>query len=206
MAHLRPVPLRYVWSYGLYLLPRRAVLVLADRAAHRVFAIRPIADRHPRECPAHACDRRAGAQAPADHLHDRRSAGRHGGRSDRANNRLRRSHLPQSRPLRHRADHADHRRRRPALWRLHWRAALYDRAEPLLRDRAGLLVFLDWAVDGAYRRVCARRHSRPRRAAAPMTLEAPAAANGLVLETRGLCKSFGALTVADNIDFRLERG
>ena len=27
-----------------------------------------------------------------------------------------------------------------------------------------------------------------------------------VLETRGLCKSFGALTVAENIDFRLEAG
>ena len=27
-----------------------------------------------------------------------------------------------------------------------------------------------------------------------------------VLETRRLCKSFGALTVADNIDFRLEAG
>ena len=25
-----------------------------------------------------------------------------------------------------------------------------------------------------------------------------------VLETRGLCKRFGALTVAENIDFRLE--
>src|SRR6266513_1645868 len=33
-----------------------------------------------------------------------------------------------------------------------------------------------------------------------------AAANGLALETRGLCKSFGALTVADEIDFRLESG
>ncbi len=28
----------------------------------------------------------------------------------------------------------------------------------------------------------------------------------VALETRGLCKSFGALTVADNIDFRLESG
>jgi ABC-type branched-subunit amino acid transport system ATPase component len=28
----------------------------------------------------------------------------------------------------------------------------------------------------------------------------------IALETRGLCKSFGALTVADNIDFRLESG
>ena len=28
----------------------------------------------------------------------------------------------------------------------------------------------------------------------------------IALETRGLCKSFGALTVADDIDFRLERG
>ncbi len=30
--------------------------------------------------------------------------------------------------------------------------------------------------------------------------------NGAALETRGLCKSFGALTVADDINFRLERG
>ena len=30
--------------------------------------------------------------------------------------------------------------------------------------------------------------------------------NGAALETRGLCKSFGALTVADNINFRLESG
>ena len=32
------------------------------------------------------------------------------------------------------------------------------------------------------------------------------AANGPALETRGLCKSFGALQVANSIDFRLERG
>ncbi len=37
-------------------------------------------------------------------------------------------------------------------------------------------------------------------------IETPSAANGLALETRGLCKSFGALTVADQINFRLERG
>jgi branched-chain amino acid transport system ATP-binding protein len=39
-----------------------------------------------------------------------------------------------------------------------------------------------------------------------MSVEALSAANGPALETRGLCKSFGALTVADNIDFRLDRG
>jgi ABC-type branched-subunit amino acid transport system ATPase component len=39
-----------------------------------------------------------------------------------------------------------------------------------------------------------------------MSAETPAAAKGPALETRGLCKSFGALTVADQIDFRLERG
>jgi len=33
-----------------------------------------------------------------------------------------------------------------------------------------------------------------------------AAPQRLALETRGLCKSFGALTVADDIDFRLEAG
>jgi branched-chain amino acid transport system ATP-binding protein len=39
-----------------------------------------------------------------------------------------------------------------------------------------------------------------------MTIEAPVVTNGPALETRGLCKSFGALTVADQIDFCLERG
>ena len=39
-----------------------------------------------------------------------------------------------------------------------------------------------------------------------MSVAAETAANGAALETRGLCKSFGALTVADNIAFRLERG
>jgi branched-chain amino acid transport system ATP-binding protein len=39
-----------------------------------------------------------------------------------------------------------------------------------------------------------------------MSVDMPAAMNGPALETRGLCKSFGALIVADQIDFRLERG
>src|SRR5205085_10969930 len=116
---------------------------------------------------------------------------------------------------------ADHARRRSPLRRVYRRAALHDRAEPLVRKRAGLRVFLDRAADGARCRVRARRHSRPFRAAAAMTIktravetpaietaaiETPAAANRLALETRGLCKSFGALTVADQINFRLERG
>jgi hypothetical protein len=36
-----------------------------------------------------------------------------------------------------------------------------------------------------------------------MSIETLPAGNALALESRGLCKSFGALTVADNIDFRL---
>src|ERR1051325_3826106 len=39
-----------------------------------------------------------------------------------------------------------------------------------------------------------------------MSIETLPAGNALALESRGLCKSFGALTAADNIDFRLERG
>src|SRR5207249_3534053 len=80
------------------------------------------------------------------------------------------------------------------------------RAEPVLRDRAGLLVFLDRADDGADRRLRPRRHPGARRPAAAMSLELPMAPQAPALETRGLCKSFGALTVADAIDFRLERG
>jgi ABC-type branched-subunit amino acid transport system ATPase component len=39
-----------------------------------------------------------------------------------------------------------------------------------------------------------------------MSVATPIVTNGPALETRGLCKSFGALTVADQIDFHLERG
>ncbi len=65
----------------------------------------------------------------------------------------------------HRPDHADHRRRRPALWRLHRRPALHDRAGPVLVDRAGLLVLLDRPVDGRARHLRPRRRARPCRQA-----------------------------------------
>ena len=56
---------------------------------------------------------------------------------------------------------------------------------------------------GAGGAVRARRHPRHRRRARrPRARPAMSA----VLETRGLCKSFGALTVAESIDFRLEPG
>src|SRR6202040_1232544 len=67
-------------------------------------------------------------------------------------------------------------------------------------------VFLDRADDGAGRRLRPRRHPGSCRPAAAMSAEMPVAPQAPALETRGLCKSFGALTVANAIDFRLERG
>src|SRR5262249_36063767 len=136
------------------------------------------------------------------HLYVRGRTGRGGRRVGRANDAVCRARLPGARTLRQRLDHADHRRRRAAVWRVHRRAALHDRAGPIFLDRAGLLVLLDRAVDGPGGRVRARRNFRADRSAETMNeaMAAPA------LETRSLRKSFGALTVADTIDFRLERG
>src|SRR6202043_3086401 len=64
--------------------------------------------------------------------------------------------------------------------------------------RPGLLVLLDRALDGSGRRLRPRRGARALRPVPPMSTPA--------LETRGLHKSFGALTVANHVDFRLERG
>ena len=55
--------------------------------AHRAFAVRPLAHRHPRERAAHARDRLAGVLAPAHHLHDLGGDGGRGGRAHRARRR-----------------------------------------------------------------------------------------------------------------------
>src|SRR5262249_31675378 len=57
-------------------------------------------------------------------------------------------------------------------------------------------------ADGPDRDVRARRRLWPDRPVSPMN----SSANGVALETRGLSKSFGALRVADAIDFQLARG
>jgi len=95
---------------------------------------------------AHACDRRAGRAPPPRHLHDFGRSRRDIGRVDRADDAVCWARHPQPRPLRgvlimliigSRA----------TLWRVHRRAALHDRAGPVFRGRAGLLVFLDRAID-----------------------------------------------------------
>ena len=80
----------------------------------------------------HAIGAPVAAPALVD-LHDLGGARRRLRRADRADDAIRRPQLSRPRALRHRADHADHRRRRAALRRLHRRAALHDRAGPLLR-------------------------------------------------------------------------
>src|SRR5262249_3187100 len=52
----------------------------------------------------------------------------------------------------------------------------------------------------------AQRHSRPRRDALAPGIRKGGAVTAPMLETRGLCKSFGALEVARSIDFRLAAG
>src|SRR6266851_1534482 len=158
MADLRPLSLRPLWPDRLCLLPRCAVPGVVDSASRRPFAVWPLIDRDPRECAAHARDRRPGRAPPARHLHDLGRAGGGCRRADRADDAVCRAQHLEPRAFRRRADHADHRHVRP------------------------------------------RRRARPLRPAPAMT------PNGPALETRALSKSFGALRVADSIDFRLERG
>src|SRR5262249_16791367 len=83
-------------------------------------------------------------------------------------------------------------------------ARLHDRAGPARQAVPRVLVLRDRAAARPGRDVRARRSARPRRSA--RRLGQGTAPMSAVLETRGLCKSFGALTVADNIDFGLEAG
>src|SRR5437870_9941459 len=87
------VSLRPVRPYSLFLLPDRALFVLAGGAAHRPLAVRAVADRDPRECPSHARDWRAGCPPPARHLHDLGGAGRHFRGTDRADDAIRQPQL-----------------------------------------------------------------------------------------------------------------
>jgi len=81
---------------------------------------------------------------------------RHRGRAHRADHAIRRAQLPEPRTLRRRPDHADH-RRVGRLYGAFIGVPLYMIAQkPLLRDRAGLLVLLDRAVDGAWSSCYAR--------------------------------------------------
>ena len=75
------------------LLPRRALPVLVGGAANRPFAVRALADRHPRECPAHARDRRPGRPPAPRDLHDIGGAGRRLRRADRADDAIRQPQL-----------------------------------------------------------------------------------------------------------------
>src|SRR5215831_6381727 len=131
-------------------------------------------------------------------MHAIGGARRHIRRADRANDAIRQSQLSVSGTLGDRLDHADHRRGRTALRRLHRRPALHDCARSLLHSAAGVLVFLDRAADGRYRCLCTRRRAWALRPIPAMSTPA--------LETRALHKSFGALTVANSINFRLDPG
>ena len=160
--------------------------------AHRAFAVRPLAHRHPRKYRC-ACTRSARrSRAAARRLHDLGGARRHLRRADRADD----------------ADSSG-----SACWassaparvlimliiggvgRLYGAfigVPLYMIAQDQFSsDRSGLLVFLDRAVHGADRGLRARRrarHARPRpRGGGKRTMSAAGARN------RELCKSFGAL-------------
>src|SRR5581483_4770219 len=74
----------------------------------------------------------------------------------------------------------------------------------ILLHRSHLLVFLDGADAGADRRLRAGRRVRGDRP--PASLAAEARMSDAALQTIGLRKNFGALRVANGIDFRLEPG
>ena len=141
-ADPRPLPVRYLRQDRLRLQPDRAVHPVPDRAAHRAFAVRPLAalgegqsaarlrGRHPRQRPARR------------DLHHR---GRHGGDRGRAadpDDAVRLALGARLRALGRRAADPDHRRRRLSLRRPDRRGAVQAGAGLSRQRHAAILAVL----------------------------------------------------------------
>src|SRR5439155_23572330 len=118
-----------------------------------------------------------------------------------------------ARPRGDRADRAGARRLRPPLRRLCRRGRLYGAVALLGEALSDRLAARPGPAARGHRAVRAQRHAWPvgpahgalARAAVVAMSEAPATREAL-LETRGLCRNFGALAAARDIDFRLVAG
>ncbi|MBI1943122.1 MAG: ABC transporter ATP-binding protein [Betaproteobacteria bacterium] len=185
---------------------RGALRVLRGGAGAGVFALRAEPHRNPREPAAHARGGRAGARAPGARLCDLGCARGRRRRALHSGERLRQPCGARARSRRGRAHHPDPGRLRAPLRGLRGCARLpaaRARARQGLSHRLAARPGAGADGGGAVR---AQRHSRHRRVAAPAARRAEGGVRAPLLETRGLCKSFGALEVARDIDFRLERG
>ena len=144
---------------------------------------------------AHARGRRAGVLAPGAGLHDLGDDGRHRRRAAYAGEPVRRPRTCSASTLGRPAGHADPRRRRPPLRRL--------RRPGRLPHRAGLRSPSSIPSTGT---------SASARCSSSWCFSPAAASSACIGQMAAaflrpeLCKSFGALTVAENIDFRLEPG
>ena len=153
-----PLRVRPVRPHRLRLQPDDAVRADAAGAAHRAFAVRPVADVDPPQPAARRSARRAGAFAPDRGLHARRRLCRRGRRAARPDHGLRLARRLRVPSLGRSAAGADHRRRGLALWRHRRRGDLQDAAGRHRDADAAVLAVLDRPVPGHL------RHGRPRNA------------------------------------------
>ena len=188
--------------------PRRAVRVLRLRAHARLFAVRAEPDGHPREHAAHARGRRAGARAARHLLHAsrRRSPG------SRAASGRRPTRTSTSGTL-----GLDRAATVLIILVLGGSGRLYG----AFVGAVAYMALSHFLVEGLSDRLAARTGARCSSSIALFarngilgiaeSLFAPARRGGRpmtapLLETRGLCRTFGALAAARDIDFRLEAG
>src|SRR3569833_1990930 len=199
----RPFPVRPLWPHRVLVRAGGARGRVLLRAAHRLFAVRAGADRHPRERAPHAFDRLAGASPSGDGLCHLGGDRRYGGRAVHPDQRLRHADRVRFRRLRQGHGHADPRRHRAALWRVHRRRRLHDLRGQALQVEPGLLAVRHRPPAGAGGAVRAEWAARLCRTARP---QAEAAAMTAALEVKGLNRSFGALHVTRDVDLSLEKG
>src|SRR4029079_4497729 len=194
-------------QYAISLYARRALHLLRVRAHSGLFTVRAESHRHTRKCAAHARRRHPGAPPARYLLHHVSSDRGHRRCAVGADQRLRQSQRARSRSLRDRP-HRSHRRRLwAALRRLHRRRSLYGARAfpgPNLSDRVATR---SRASAGRDCDVRAQRHPRPRRGAAAALCDlAHRAMSAARLETRALCRHFGALHAVSDINFKLDAG
>src|SRR5262249_27356833 len=204
-AAARPVRVQSALSDdAVSLRPRRALRLLRVRADARLLAVRPEPDRHSREHPAHARGRRARARPPRPLLRALRGDRR---RPLGSGQRLRESRHARSRPRGHGADHPRAGGLRSPLRRVRRRHRVHGALAFPVEGVSDRLAARSRAHARRHRALRPQRYPGNRRARGPLaSTAAPDAMTAPLLETRALCRNFGALTAARDIDFRLEAG
>ena len=140
---LRTFRLRHVRQDRLLLFADRDVPAVPAGAAHRAFAVRPVAARDPQQSAARGRDRHSRQPAPDRDLHGRRLLCRHRRRAVHPDHGARLARRVLLRALRRSDAGARDRRHRLSLWRADRRGGVPHAAGGVLHHHPAILAVLD---------------------------------------------------------------